>query len=258
MLYTFFLISDIIYTGDIMLYSSIENNKIKDLKKLQNKKYRDKKGLFLVEGRHLTLEAYKTGYLKEMLLDNDELFPLDVMTNYMTNNVKSYLSELNNPSNIIGICEKKLGEIKGDRIVYLDCIQDPGNLGTIIRSCVAFNIDTLVLSKDTVDLYNSKVIRATQGLIFHLNIVIMDANEFIPSLKEKGYKVYGTRVTHGKSLKTIAKNNKFVIIMGNEGNGISEVSSELCDEFIYIDMNSNCESLNVGVATSIILYELDK
>ena len=241
-----------------MLYSSIENPKIKDLKKLQTKKYRDKKELFLVEGRHLTLEAYKTGYLKEMLLDENELFPLDIMTSYMTNNVKNYLSELSTPSNIIGVCSKKSDELKGNRIVYLDCIQDPGNLGTIIRSCVAFNIDTLVLSKDTVDLYNSKVIRSTQGLLFHLNIVIMDAEEFIPKLKDEGYKVYGTRVTHGKSLKSIAKNDKFVIIMGNEGNGISEVSSELCDEFIYIDMNSKCESLNVGVATSIILYELDK
>ena len=241
-----------------MLYSSVENNKIKDLKKLQTKKYRDKKNMFLVEGRHLVLEAYKTGYLKEMLLEENELLPLDVMTYYMTNNVKNYLSELTTPTNVIGVCNKKEGTIKGNRIVYLDCIQDPGNLGTIIRSCVAFNIDTLILSRDTVDLYNSKVIRATQGLIFHLNIVISDINEFGPKLKDEGYKIYGTKVTHGKSLKTIEKVSKFVIIMGNEGNGISELSSELCDEFIYIDMNGLCESLNVGVATSIILYELDK
>lgn len=176
----------------------------------------------------------------------------------MTNNVKNYLSELESPTNVIGVCNKKEGVIKGNRIVYLDCIQDPGNLGTIIRSCVAFNIDTLILSKDTVDLYNSKVIRASQGLIFHLNIVIADINEFILKLKTDGYKIYGTKVTHGKSLKTIEKVSKFVIIMGNEGNGISEVSSEVCDEYLYIEMNDKCESLNVGVATSIILYELDK
>ena len=241
-----------------MLYSSIDNSKIKDLKKLHNKKYRDKKGLFLVEGRHLVLEAYKTGYLKELLLEENEILPLDVMTYYMTNNVKNYLSELETPTNVIGVCEKKEGIIKGNRIVYLDCIQDPGNLGTIIRSCVAFNVDTLVLSRDCVDLYNSKVIRASQGLVFHLNIVIADINEFGPKLKDENYKIYGTKVTHGKSLKTIEKVSKFVIIMGNEGNGISELSSELCDEFIYIDMNDRCESLNVGVATSIILYELDK
>ena len=90
-----------------MLYSSIDNSKIKDLKKLHNKKYRDKKGLFLVEGRHLVLEAYKTGYLKELLLEENEILPLDVMTYYMTNNVKNYLSELETPTNIIGVCEKK-------------------------------------------------------------------------------------------------------------------------------------------------------
>ncbi len=241
-----------------MLYSSIDNNKIKDIKKLHIKKYRDKKNLFLVEGRHLVLEAYKTGLLKELFLEENELLPLDVMTSYMTNNVKNYLSELDNPTNIIGVCEKKEGIIEGKRIVYLDCIQDPGNLGTIIRSCVAFNIDTLVLSKDCVDLYNSKVIRATQGLLFHLNIVIENIENFVPNLKQNGYKIYGTKVTHGKNLKDIEKNEKFVIIMGNEGNGIGEVASELCDEFIYIKMNEKCESLNVGVATSIILYELDK
>ena len=241
-----------------MLYSSVNNNKIKDLKKLQTKKYRDKKNMFLVEGQHLVLEAYKTGCLKEMLLEENEIFPLDIMTYYMTNNVKNYLSELECPTNVIGVCQKKEGKLVGNRIVYLDCIQDPGNLGTIIRSCVAFNVDTLILSKDCVDLYNSKVIRASQGLIFHLNIIIADINEFALFFKDNGYKIYGTKVTHGKSLKVIEKVSKFVIIMGNEGNGISEISEELCDDFIYIDMNDKCESLNVGVATSIILYELDK
>lgn len=241
-----------------MLYSSIDNNKIKDLKKLQNKKYRDKKNKFLVEGRHLVLEAYKTNYLEELLLEENELLPLDVMTNYITNNVSNYLTELETSTNIIGVCNKKEGILKGNKIVYLDCIQDPGNLGTIIRSCVAFNVDTLILSKDCVDLYNSKVIRATQGLLFHMNIIIEDIDKIIPKLKDDGYKIYGTNVTYGKSLKNVAKVEKFVIIMGNEGNGISEVSQELCDEFLYIDMNGVCESLNVGVATSIILYEMDK
>jgi len=241
-----------------MLYSSVDNNKIKDLKKLQTKKYRDKKNQFLIEGKHLVLEAYKTNCLKELLLEENELFPLDVYTNYMTNNVMHYLSELETPNKIIGVCDKLEGSIKGNRIVYLDCIQDPGNLGTIIRSCAAFNVDTLILSKDCVDMYNSKVIRASQGMIFHVNIVIEDIEKIIPTLKDNGYKIYGTNVTYGKSLKSLEKSEKFVIIMGNEGTGISDVSSELCDEYIYIDMNSCCESLNVGVATSIILYELDK
>lgn len=242
-----------------MLYSSIDNKKIKDTKKLNTKKYRDKTDLFLVEGEHLVLEAYKTGCLKELLLEKDKLFPLDVETNYLTNNVINYITELDTPQLVLGICKKKKSqEIKGDRILILDGIQDPGNLGTIIRSAVAFNIDTLILSNDTVDLYNSKVVRASQGLIFHLNIITMDLLEIIPKLKSEDYKIFGTKVTHGKSLKTIEKVKKFAIIMGNEGNGVKENILSLCDEYLYIDMNHRCESLNVGVATSIILYELDK
>lgn len=241
-----------------MLYTSIDNKKIKEIKKLNEKKYRDKKNLFIVEGEHLVLEAYKKGYLKELILEADTIFPLDVETNYVSNNVLKYISNLDTPQKIIGICEKKQPEIIGKKILVLEDIQDPGNLGTIIRSSVAFNIDTIILSNNSVDEYNSKVIRASQGLIFHINIVRSDIFEEINNLKNKGYYIYGTKVTHGKDLKSLEKNEKFAIIMGNEGNGMSEEVSELCDEFIYIKMNESCESLNVGVATSIILYEFSE
>lgn len=240
-----------------MLYSSIENSKIKNLKKLQLKKYRDKENKFLIEGEHLIKEAYQKNYLKELFVLDGNYNNFDININYITNNVAKYLTELDTPSKIIGVCDKKEGVLKGNKILYLDKIQDPGNLGTIIRSCVAFNIDTLVLSENCVDLYNSKVIRASEGMLFHLNIVI-DTNDIIRTLKQKGYKIYGTKVTNGKSLKSLEKREKFVIIMGNEGSGISKSKEELCDEFIYICMNNSCESLNVGVAASIILYELDK
>ena len=242
-----------------MLYTSIENKKIKDLKKLNIKKYRDKTNLFLVEGKHLVLEAYKTGYLKELLLEQDELFPLSVTTNYLSNNVIHYISDVESPSTVFGVCEKrKEAEISGNHILILDGVQDPGNLGTIIRSAVAFHIDMIVLSPDTVDIYNSKVIRSSQGMIFHIPIVVKDLYDVIPNLQKEYYKIYGTKVTHGKSLKTVEKNEKYAIIMGNEGQGVEEAILELCDEYLYIDMDDRCESLNVGVATSIILYELDK
>ena len=241
-----------------MIYSSVDNQKIKDIKKLNSKKYRDKTDLFLVEGEHLVLEAYKAGLLKTLILEENEIFPLDVETMYVTNNVINYISSLETPQLIMGICSKKKEEEIGNKILILDGIQDPGNLGTIVRSAVAFNIDTIVLSKDTVDLYNSKSIRATQGLLFHINIISRDLKEFVINLKDENFKILGTRVTHGKSLKDIYKCDKFAIIVGNEGNGISDEMINLTDEFIYIDMNGVCESLNVGVATSIILYELDK
>lgn len=241
-----------------MLYTSTENKKIKEIKKLHTKKYRDDSGLFLVEGEHLVLEAYKSGSLVELILEENSSFSLDVTTNYVNNNVLKYISGLDNPSNLIGICKKKSGTVIGDRMIILDGIQDPGNLGTIIRSAVAFNVDTIILSDKCVDLYNNKCLRASQGMIFYTNTVIKDLTEEILKLKSDGFRIYGTKVTCGKSLKNVEKSKKFAIIMGNEGNGISLNVEMLCDEFIYIDMNEKCESLNVGVATSIILYELDK
>lgn len=242
-----------------MLYTSIENKKIKDLKKLNTKKFRDKTGLFLVEGKHLVLEAYKTGYLKELLLEKDEIFPLAVPTNYVTNNVIHYITDVESPGTVFGICEKKhVPQNYGKRVLILNDIQDPGNLGTIIRSAVAFHVDTIILSPKTVDIYNAKVIRSSQGMIFHIPIIIRDLYEVIPNLQKNHYKIYGTKVTYGKKLKTVENIQKFAIIMGNEGQGVEEAILDLCDEYLYIEMDERCESLNVGVATSIILYELDK
>jgi len=241
-----------------MLYSSLENNKIKDLKKLNQKKYRDKNNLFLIEGEHLLLEAYKSGFLKEALILEGNRINLDVPTNYMTKSVEKYISALDTPTGMIGICRKKKDEPICDKILILDDIQDPGNLGTIIRSAVAFDIDAIVLSEKCADVYSSKVIRASQGMIFYINILVKNLDEFIPSLKDLGYQVLGTKVTSGNELKTLEKMQKFAIIMGNEGNGVKKELLKMCDEYIYIKMSESCESLNVAVATSIILYELDK
>jgi TrmH family RNA methyltransferase len=239
-----------------MLISSLDNQKIKDIKKLQTKKYREKTNLFLVEGEHLVLEAYKAGCLETLILKDGFEYNLDVNTISVTENVLIYISELDTPQPMMGVCHKKeISNAKGN-IIILDNVQDPGNLGTIIRSAVAFNFDTIVLSNDSVDVYNSKVVRASQGLLFNVNIQIGDLTEIIPELKKDGYQIYGTKVTNGNDVKSIAKNSLFAIIMGNEGNGMSDTVSELCDSFVYINMNDKCESLNVGVAASILMYEL--
>lgn len=237
-----------------MIYSSLDNQKIKELKKLQMKKYRLLNKLFLVEGEHLVNEAYKAGLLVELIVLEGQTFNLDVNISYVALNVMNYLSELEN-SKVIGVCRIKENEIKGNKIVLLDNIQDPGNLGTIIRSCVAFSIDTLILV-NCVSQYNSKVLRAAQGLNFYLNIV--NSSYSILDKLKNNYRIIGTRLNETKELKNVAKYEKFVIIMGNEGTGISNLSKSMCDEYIYIPMNNNCESLNVGVATSIILYEMNR
>lgn len=242
-----------------VLYSSVSNEKIKNLKKLNSKKYRDLNGLFLVDGEHLVLEAFNSGYLDELILLEGTDFSLDVKTSYVSMDVMKYISNLDSPNGIMGVCRKKESILSGDRVVILDDIQDPGNLGTIIRSCVAFNVDTLVLTDGCVDLYNPKVIRSTQGMLFKLNIIVVsDIIDFVADLKCKNYRIYSTKVNGGNSLKSIEKSSRFAIIMGNEGNGVRDSLMDLADNYIYIDMNPSCESLNVGCATSIILYELDK
>ena len=242
-----------------MLYSSVDNKKIKELKSLNVKKYRDELGLFLVEGEHLIIEASKSSLLLEVYLLEGESLNVDVAVNYVTLNVMKSISNLDNPPKMIGLCKKNISnEIKGSKVLILDDVQDPGNLGTIIRSSVAFNVDTIVVSPNTVDFYNSKVIRASQGMIFNINYVVMDIGNCIDSLKKDKFCIFGTKVTGGKSLKSIEKFSKIAIIMGNEGNGVHNEYLDMCDDYIYIPMNSNCESLNVGVATSIILYEFDK
>lgn len=237
-----------------MLYSSIDNKKIKELKKLSLKKYRDLNNAFLVEGEHLVLEAKKAGYLRELLLEEGFDYELDIETNYISNSVMKYLSLLDTPTKMIGVCEKKESFISGNNILMLDDVQDPGNVGTIIRSAVAFNIDTIVLSSGCADVYSSKVIRASQGMIFKANIVYDDLNKCVRSLKEKNFHLIGTKVDGGKELKKLAKKDNFVLIMGNEGNGVKKELLNLCDEYVYIKMNKFCESLNVSIATSIILY----
>lgn len=242
--------------GDNMVYTSIDNEKIKNIKKLQIKKNRDLEGLFLIEGDHLVKEAFDSGMLKTLIVEENYNFDLDVDKMICSSKVMKYISELDTPKHVMGICKKANDSIKGNHILILDGIQDPGNLGTIIRSGVAFNIDTIILSKECVDAYNSKVVRASQGMIFHTNIVVRDIKETLKELN--GYSIYGTKVDGGTSVRNIKINDKYVIIMGNEGNGVSEEVLSMCNDYLYIDMNSNCESLNVAVATSIILYEINK
>ena len=241
-----------------MVITSIDNKIIKEFKKLEQKKYRDLNNLFLIEGKHLIEEAYKTGYLQEIIVSEYEQYDLDIKTTIVSPKVINYLSSLENNDGIIGICRKLKNNEIGNNILLLDNIQDPGNLGTIIRSAVAFNINTIILGKGSVDLYNPKVLRSTQGLIFKINIIETDLLEIILKLKKDNYKIIGTDVNNGSDLKEYSSIGKYALIMGNEGHGLSNEIKSLCDDYIYIKLNKECESLNVGIACSIILYQLNK
>jgi TrmH family RNA methyltransferase len=241
-----------------MIIESTSNNRIKDIRKLNEKKYRDEQGKYLVEGEHLVLEAYKSGFLEEVILCDRDI-DLDVEKIFVTESVMKTISTLPSKVDIIGICSIKEDNIDlNSNILILDGVQDPGNLGTILRSAVAFNLTNIILSEDTVDMYNTKSLRSAQGMNFYLNIKRANLVEYIKFLKENGYKILGTDVTNGIDVKSVSNNEKYAIIMGNEGNGMSDKVRQLCDKNIYIDMNNNCESLNVGVSASIIMYELNK
>ena len=239
-----------------MIITSLNNPTIKEISKLKNKKYRDLTNTYLVEGDHLVEEAYKNNILTKIILLEDTICNYDIEKIYITKEVMKKLTELDTPNKIIGIVKKNTPLPIGNKILILDNIQDPGNLGTIIRSSVAFDIDTIVLSPNTVDIYNPKVIRSTQGMIFYTNIITLELKEFINEIKTKNYTIFGTNVRNGKNIKEITLPEKFALVLGNEGQGVSKEIESLCDDNIYIKMSSKCESLNVSVATSILLYEV--
>lgn len=249
-----------------MVIKSLENEKIKNILKLQKKKYRDITKNYLVEGEHLIEEAYKAGVVQEVFLLEDETLSWDVPCTYVSHEVMKKMSILDTPSTVIAVCRKKeFSEFKNEKvtlnkILLLDEIQDPGNLGTIIRSSVAFGVDMIVLSENTVDLYNPKVLRATQGMYCHIPIISLQAKDAIDYFKKNQYVIYGTSVNNGVDVKTLApdQKEKFCLIMGNEGNGIRKQIQELCDANLYIPMKEEVESLNVGIACSILLYELGR
>ena len=235
------------------MIDSLDNKKIKEIASLKIKKYRDQYGLFLVEGKHLVDEAKKSGLLEEVILLDDE-YDFDKKL-IVSEKVMKKLSFQDSLPSIMGVCKIKDSKLIGSKYLLLDGIQDPGNLGTIIRSSLAFGVDTIVLSKDSVDLYNDKVIRSTQGMIFHINIIRCDLEDVINKIKGDII-IIGTSLGESTPLRMLEKKDRFALIVGNEGNGVKKEILDLCDDIVRIEMNKDVESLNVGVATSIILYEM--
>ena len=241
-----------------MLITSRDNSKIKHIRKLLDKKNSFNEGLFVIEGENLIEEAIKNNLLTELyVLDG---YPCNYDFNYdsVSLDVMKSISSLSSTPRLIGISKFINKSEIGNRIVILDGVQDPGNIGTIIRNSVAFDVDTIVLSKGCVSPYNDKVLRSTGGMIYNINIVISDIESIIEELKKKNIKIYGTSLKSSISLQNMPKSDKYAIVFGNEGNGVSEKVLNKCDMNIRIDMNSSCESLNVGVSSGIVLYHMYK
>lgn len=233
-----------------MKITSIHNDNVKYWVSLKSKKIRDKERKFIVEGDHLIEEARKNNLIEYIIscVDEDADF-------YVTKEIMEKISDQKSISYNAAVVKFIPEDSVNGNVIILDNLQDPGNLGTIIRSSVAFNIDTIIIRDTSVDLYNPKVVRATEGMIFNLNIIRRNLEEVIPVLKNLGYEIVGTDVNEGIDVRNISKEN-VAIVIGNEGSGMSDSVRNLCDEFINIKISKACESLNAGVAASIIMYEV--
>lgn len=233
-----------------MKITSIHNDNVKYWVSLKNKKIRDKERKFIVEGDHLIEEARKNNLIEYIISCVDENADF-----YVTKEIMEKISDQKSISYNAAVVKFIPEDSVNGNVIILDNLQDPGNLGTIIRSSVAFNIDTIIISDTSVDLYNPKVVRSTEGMIFNLNIIRRNLEGIIPVLKNLGYKIVGTDVNEGIDVRNISKEN-VAIVIGNEGSGMSDSVRNLCDEFINIKISKACESLNAGVAASIIMYEV--
>lgn len=250
---------------------SINNQQIKDWKKLHTRKERKKTNTYLVEGFHLVeevlnyeREAIQQLIVREDILTNDAYLALRMHPRKVTTvsvQVAAELSETGTNQGIfavVSIAPSDYPELIDGPFLLLDAVQDPGNVGTMIRTADAAGFQGVVLGKGTVDLYNSKTLRSAQGSHFHIEVYDGELSEFISRLKEQKVKIYGTALNEeAESYKTIEEDGLFALMVGNEGAGISYDMMGLVDQNIYIPMKGQSESLNVAIAASIIMFHLN-
>lgn len=239
------------------MITSIQNETIKKIMKLKQKKYRDEQKLYLIEGFHLVEEARKAGCIQMILTTLDDSFEEETI--YISQKVMEKLAFTKTPQPIMAVCFKKEEVLKNnqERYLLLDNIQDPGNLGTIIRSSLALGYDQIILSPDSVDLYNDKVIRATQGALFQMPVAQMNLIEAIDLLHKQQIGVYGTSLHNAMPISDFQIQKQMAFVLGNEGQGVSQAVLDACDHALYIPIKG-IESLNVAIAGAIVMYHFPK
>lgn len=243
---------------------SMQNPQVKQWKKLLTKKERDKTFTYLVEGFHLVEEALKAEAVIQIILSEGTEVPqrLDygstpIVT--VTPEIFRELSDTETPQGILAVCavpKKSEALEEGQTFLLIDAAQDPGNLGTMIRTADAAGIDAVIVGNGSVDIYNPKVIRAAQGSHFHLPVIRGDLKEWIPRLSEKNIQIYGTALENGHIYTETKAPSSFALLVGNEGSGVNPELLSLTSKNLYIPIFGKSESLNVAVATGILLYFL--
>ena len=255
----------------MQVITSKDNELIKHIKKLKDKKERDLSNEYIIEGIKLIQEAIQeNAKIKQIIICDDcektESIPKDLMYEiakqeciYVTNKVFDSITEVMNPQGILAIIEKQSKEIqiddKQDIILALDDIQDPGNLGTILRTADSIGLTQILVSKGTADCYNPKVVRSTMGAIFRVKIIeCEDLVKTLKEIKKHKFEIVVSSLQTDNSIYDINYHKK-VIVIGNEANGVKREIQDLADKKIKIPMLGKTESLNASVATGIILYE---
>lgn len=245
------------------IITSKDNEVYKNLKKLKTKKYRDLEGMFLAEGRKFLefketpkIIIFKEGVSEEIIeMAKDH----DCRKIILTEKLFKELTSQENSQGVIICYNSKINELENleDNIVILNRVADPGNLGTIIRVADAAGFKDIILTKGSVDCYNDKTVRSSMGSILSMNISYIDENEVVEFLKEKGYKIVVTALEKDSVPYTKMKlEEKNAFVFGNEGEGVSQDIIKSSDEKVIIPIYGSAESLNVAMATGIILYDV--
>ncbi len=249
---------------------SKDNKKIKLLKKLKLKKYREKHNKFFVENFNIIKDALETEKFSSLYVTENFINKHSKSSGWraileksggcyvISEKLNKSFSELDTPSGICAVYARAKEKIDfNSPIVYLNNINDPGNLGTILRSALAFNFKNIVVDEGCADLYNAKTVNAAKDSIFKLNIARDKDLKIFKKIKER-MMVFTTRLESGEGVSVLKNNKLLCVVFGSEGGGVSEEILEMSDKFIKIKMVGEIESLNVAVAASIIFYELDK
>jgi len=227
------------------MIESKDNLVFKNLKKLHQKKYRDQTNTFLVYGEHLIECALRSDCVKEIFTQNPKRFGT-----LMSAKLMKELSQTQTTFDRVALCIKKENKQSDNKILALDNVQDPDNVGALLRSASAFGFNKVILNQECADVYNDKVIRASQGALFDLEIIRCDLYDYLSQLD--GFYIMAA-TTQGSQV--INKMDRIVLVVGNEGKGVSEAILSLADANVTIK-TKNVESLNVVVAASILMYEL--
>jgi len=250
-----------------MKITSKDNEKIKHLKKLKQKKYRDEAGEFVVENLKIISDALASGIIFESLFVTEAFLQseperlteiLKRAGDYFVINeqINKSFSSLETPAGICAVYKIKKRDIDfSDKIVYLNNISDPGNLGTILRSALAFGFRNIILDEQCVDLHNPKTIQAAKDAIFKLNIDIDSDLEILQRIK-KAMPIIATRMEEATDVSVFKVPSKYCVVLGSEAHGVSAAIQKLTDEFVKINISPEMESLNVAVASGIIFFAL--